>query len=246
VKGRPILFSAPMVRAILEGRKTQTRRIVKPRHILNAGEPGDPETLTRLAREYGSPIKSDEYGVSFDCDGLRGVVSVPMRCPYGERGDRLWVKETWQPIWAEHRERRPDYTSRDGWDIGYVATDGIREYHDDEYGLTTRCKPSIFMPRVLSRISLEITAVRVERLHAMTRDDAIAEGARRFDGIPTSKLFSDSPHQNRWSMESPEDCGQCLGSPLSAFGDLWIKLNGQESWDANPWVWVVEFKAVQP
>jgi hypothetical protein len=100
------------------------------------------------------------------------------------------------------------------------------------------------MPRWASRITLEVTGVRIERAQDISREDAIAEGAKRFDDIPPSKLFP-SGEQSRWSMEQPEDCGQCLGSPQTAFGNLWIKINGQESWDANPWVWVIEFKRIE-
>jgi hypothetical protein len=232
---RPILFSAPMVRAILAGTKTQTRRIVKPRDVLNAGDPGDPAMLTRLARDYGSPIKSDQYGVSFDCDGLRGVVSVPMRCPYGEPGDRLWVREAWQPIWADGVERSPGYDEPEKWAVRFPATDSVIEYSHPDRGLTTACKPGIYLPRSLARITLEVTRVRVERLHDITEGDARSEGVEAMDGM----------------FDEVELCriaklaGSSYEDARGWFAALWCQINGEDSWRANPWVWVVEFKRLE-
>lgn len=230
VHERPILFSAPMVRAILAGTKMVTRRIVKL----------DPDTNTKIMNafvEYGKPTAAIGAGGH---GGLcwqvgDGTYSIPVRCPYGGPGEILWVRETWQPIWSEHRNRRPDYTSSDGWAVGYVATDGIREYRDDEYGLTARCKPAIFMPRCLSRITLEVVDVRVERLQEITEEDAEREGVER----------DDSPCDH--TRQSCKDVG-CLGPTFrSSFAELWDKLNAARApWKSNPWVWRVEFKRVKP
>ena len=97
------------------------------------------------------------------------------------------------------------------------------------------------MPRLASRITLEVTGVRVQRLHAITEEDAQAEGARRFDGLPSTHPYG---LDARWSMETPESTRECLGTARLAFGNLWNRLNGQGAWEANPWVWVVEFRKV--
>ena len=244
MKERPILFSAPMVRAILDGTKTQTRRIVKPQppsvedvrakagdgyHLSDLGAPGMWRVMGPVwaARELmaGNPVDAK----------ARADVGPQWRCPYGARGDRLWVREAFTHITGNgvrvHYRADGEPTDREGRVL--PTEPGLRRWF-----------PSIHMPRKISRITLDVTGVRVERVQSISKDDAIAEGARRFDNIPGSKLFPDSPHQNRWSMEQPEDCGHCLGSPQMAFANLWIKINGAESWDANPWVWVVEFNRV--
>ncbi len=242
VKERPILFSAPMVRAILEGRKTQTRRIVKPQ----------PEPDGRGGHDWPSNL----------CKSMVSVRDMVSLGPYGYRGDRLWVREA---FYCDDFTANDLDAARSGY-VGQPPSDerlveqwrkalDYRADHDcNTYEAGCPCadddgrscwKPSIHMPRWASRIELEITGVRVERVQAISMADAIAEGARRFDDLPPSKLFPHSPHQNRWSMEEPEDCGHCLGSPQTAFGNLWIKINGQASWDANPWVWVVEFRRVE-
>lgn len=193
---RPILFSAPMVRAILEGRKTQTRRIVKPQPPadcapIRVGE-FHPTVIDRWGDdEPGAPI----FG-AYDLDGEWGV-----RCPYGKPGDRLWVREAWME-WGG-TERRVDYRATTevprpagGW------------------------KPSIHMRRADSRITLEIVAVRVERLNDISEADAEAEGA----GIP---LVGHEEDFCRWEFRA-----------------IWESINGPGSWDANPWVWVIDLKRV--
>lgn len=175
VKNRPILFSGAMVRALLAGTKTQTRRVCKL--DVRAGMP-EPE-LASLLR----------------C------------CPYGQPGDRLWVRETW----ATH----PDYGGRHA----IYRTDRGCE-HDAE-----RWTPSIHMPRWASRITLEVTGVRVERLQNIGEGDAKAEGVQMPDGTPTPPEW--------WSYRRE-------------FAHLWEQINGPGSWDANPWAWVVEFKRIEP
>ena len=180
MKERPILFSAPMVRALLDGSKTQTRRIVKLKHRAEdatvAGAFKRPEWLST--------------------------------CPYGQPGDRLWVRETHRPIFGqscgliaidyradseEKGERMPDHAGRPKW------------------------TPSIHMRREYSRVQLEIVAVRVERLQDISEADAQAEGV---------------------------DPATCVHHFYNGFAKLWTGINGPGSWDANPWVWVVEFRRV--
>lgn len=184
MKERPILFSAPMVRAILDGRKTQTRRVVK-----FIPELGDPKYWCKMA--VSEPAK-----LSF----LAGDYT--RYCPYGQPFERLWVKETFSAHGAFGVSGRVCYRA----DI----PDG-REPHGAHW------RPSIFMPRLASRITLEITAVRVERLQAISRGDAMAEGC---------------PFPNMAKGDNPRHW----------YADLWAAINGPDSWAANPYVWVIEFK----
>ncbi|HWH38396.1 MAG TPA: hypothetical protein VNU21_01055 [Usitatibacter sp.] len=196
MKERPILFSAPMVRAILEGRKTQTRRVVKR-----------PRTVT--ANYVLRPELYDEPGFTWwnHPDGLRCGFS--QACPYGKPGDRLWVRETWRPA-LEHLSECTGPT-----DIRYAATVSEAEW------ATMRWRPSIHMPRWASRINLEVTGVRVERLQDISEQDAADEGVGAL--VPPAR--EGNPDQYR-----------------KTFRELWETINGADSWAANPWVWVVEFK----
>jgi hypothetical protein len=188
---RPILFSAPMVLAILAGRKTQTRRIVKHR----VTGPNRPSTLDFY--------QGERWVGACDANGRAG--NALALCPYGKRGDRLWVRETF----SRHL---------DGGGVWYWA-DGNCADRDSE-----RPRPSIHMPRALSRITLEVTCVRVERLWEITDADAQAEGVQK-----PLQVVDDDPCTRR-----------------DAFADLWEEINGPDSWDANPWVWVVEFARLVP
>ncbi|MBK3454968.1 MULTISPECIES: hypothetical protein [Pseudomonas] len=216
VKERPILFSAPMVRAILEGRKTVTRRAVKIQpHIDASGN------FCVGSSNYGQ----DGYGKPVTKHFVNGC------CPYGKPGDRLWVRETW---YCDHFEvMRGPYLKPDNLDIGEALDDGTLVYAAD--GLTPyeqeqpTWKPSIHMPRWACRILLEITDVRVERLQDITYEQAAAEGVHR------------GPLRE-WCAS--DEGGACHKYPVPAFRDLWQSVGG--NWDANPWVWVVEFKRVMP
>ena len=204
---RPILFSAPMVRALLSGTKTQTRRVLKQATgpSLSVGMDDDEPGVAALSWLWGDGPGHDVH------ETIKRV-----RCPYGQPGDRLYVRETWQAVNGNDRARHivthpaPDR----GW-IEYAATPRIDEP-------AYKWRPSIHMPRWASRITLEVTGVRVERLHACNEVDAIAEGAP-------------------WAA-----CGAPQGgSHKAGFAQLWEQINGDGSWDENPWVWVIEFKAVQ-
>jgi hypothetical protein len=189
VKERPILFSGPMVKAILDGRKTQTRRAVKLR---------DPTATYSCFDDEGWPLSADEYG-QWEKD----------RCPYGQPGDRLWVRECWGYFGGD------EYLyQREPGSVGYRATHGSLQPIPGG-----KWKPSIHMPRWASRITLEITDVRVEQLRAITEEDAIAEGAQ-CEGFPAAMT-------NR-----------------GAFCRKWSEIYGEASWMANPWVWAISFKKV--
>jgi hypothetical protein len=189
---RPILFSAPMVRALLNGSKTQTRRICKL--DVRAGMP-EPE-----------------------------VASLLKCCPYGQPGDELWVRET-----LDHDAARGHFYKATGMYVGPLL-DYERE-PPPAIGLPTRAIPSIHMPRWASRITLRITDVRVERLQDISEADVIAEGVPRWPLGYRVEVSGAPKHESR-SFDRSEQ----------AYRWLWESINGQGSWDANPWVWVVEFR----
>lgn len=211
----PILFSAPMVRAILAGTKTQTRRVMKPR-------------------------RDRDVGCELACNELAGEVNGGRyrNAPW-QPGDRLWVKETTLkvedhgylgPVYAESEEGRAclsgglapsedDCTEVDPWEI--------------------KRRPSIFMPRSMARIHLEVVGVRVERLQDIGEADAIAEGIERvedFFGCPCWKAYGEPAGSD---VVFPDD-------PIGSYASLWTSINGPGSWDANPWVWAIEFRRIAP
>lgn len=218
-KERPILFSAPMVRAILEGRKTQTRRVVKPQPPVGHQFIGF--TVHSTHRE------DEEKAVWGDGTPPHIVDAHRVRCPYGVPGDRLWVRENgW-----ERPERTPKMMREgaDTWDRYYFDADGISAQEEDDFrAWGFKRRPSIHMPRWASRILLEVTGVRVERLQEISQADAISEGA------PPSHPSIDTVSQ---------DFGYADFS-RSWFGQLYEQRNGPGSWTANPWVWVVEFRRI--
>lgn len=209
MKERPILFSGAMVRAILAGRKTQTRRVMKPQPVL-----ADPESYGGARLEIGP----DGYGGIVQ-ENVNGTYSFPVRCPYGAPGNRLWVRETWAEEFV------------DGVGEHYVyRADGER---DREWFAGGRWRPSIHMPRWASRITLEVTGVRVERLHDITGEDARAEGIE----VPRCAC--------EVCARTSAICTADASEYVQGFASLWSEINGRESWDANPWVWVVEFRRVE-
>ena len=239
-KARPILFSGPMVRALLEGRKTQTRRVCAD-HI-----------------QVYDTVCPEATKTSFDFH-FRNGIGQPVLCPYGQPGDLLWVREGWAITTnVEHLHDRswPDrpFVNIEALDgINIEALDGI--VHEaaiyradgewswcDGDGFSTErsyWKPSIHMPRWASRLTLEITDVRVERLQDVSEEDAAAEGLLRGDPLPEIP----ESHGVIWSSGVGD-----LGSPFAwtrnprqAFMDLWQSINGPASWDANPWVWALTF-----
>jgi len=229
VKERPILFSTPMVNAILAGRKTQTRRLVKPQPVEPcAGFVTCDDGVTWM-----------DYMLNDRCDAtdLRSEYV----CPYGVPGDQLYVRE------------RLFLDIDRGWQ--YADTSPLQIPAESrelaEHWMTARLAkqrsvPSIHMPRWASRILLEVVSVRVERLQDISEADAIAEGVDDIDGeridserwIKASVLALDGPSKHRGHS--------FVQRHRAAFWDLWESINGEGSWKANPWVWVVEFKRVTP
>lgn len=218
MKERPILFSSSMVRAILDGSKTMTRRIIRPQptHFNPAGTP-------RRVVPNGGPSES-------------------ICCPAGEPGDRLWVRETFSGPHCMDASDGCKAVPPSKWGdcsrIWYWADGNPTE------GDWTRPRPSIHMPRWASRILLEITAVRVERLQDISEDDARAEGIERgkdFPGWYRGPLDGDSAGL----AEAGRHFKIPTAFPKLAFRALWESINGPKSWAANPWVWVVEFRRVE-
>jgi hypothetical protein len=205
-KERPILFSGAMVRAILDGRKTQTRWVVKPQ----------PKHL---------PMTNGTQWV----DMLTVKEFTVMKCPYGAPCGQLWVKETWQsgefarnePRGAVYRATDPDWETTEGW----------------------KWKPSIFMPRSASRITLEITEVRVQRVQEITEDDAKAEGVERL----RREEFRDYWYRNYGKPIVTDDTGVPLHyfRARDSFQSLWDSINAKRGygWGSNPWCWCISFKA---
>lgn len=241
-KERPILFSAPMVRALLEGRKTVTRRPIKP------SMRGFDVSFELHQQDDGSWRPMHTFDES--CMDDQGTEH-PVACPYGQPGDRLWVRESfWQAgtyvqsypdddegSWAGSRRvhYRADGAPPNEPNRHYPG--GLRNgsYSAADPDKIWRPRPSIHMPRWASRILLEITAVRVERLQDITEAQALAEGVR---------LYTDHSECGDWyHVEGIETYS---ADPRKSFELLWTGINGAESWGVNPWVWVVEFKRIQP
>lgn len=195
---RPILMSAPMVRAILAGTKTQTRRVVKPQPFR------DPSTHG-YQWHGGAALLRAGYGARYVHTNLEPMKRAVMKCcPYGQPGDRLWVRETWAK-----------------WGVDYQGGEGPSKHEEpiyradgDPWDERDKWRPGMFMPRWASRITLEATGVRVERLQDISEADAMAEGCE---------------------TEHPD-------TAVGAYEWLWESIHGPGSWDANPWVWVVSFQ----
>ncbi len=229
----PILFSAPMVHALHDGTKTQTRRTAK------LDVRGNVTTIRVLRGEHkGShAYLTDEHGIAWSPAGgdpLRPYPHPERCCPYGEPGDRLWVRETWAP-WSEDVDERgeaaviADAKAQMPWaGIVYRADANGGHVH------VKRWRPSIFLPRWASRMSLEITGVRVERLQAITEDDAKAEGVTRIRVYEPEDDLGDEINGHGYAPP--------LASYAGSYEVLWDEINGKRaSWSTNPWVWVVEF-----
>ncbi|HGX3205437.1 TPA: hypothetical protein ACNH8W_004129 [Klebsiella pneumoniae] len=235
MKERGMIFNGEMVRALLDGRKTQTRRIMKPQ----------PEPCPRGGHWWPSNVFKTMLHVEEEMQNGKGGWGglVGDACPFGDVGDRIWVREAyrfpaslddvsptgvgemavatgykkpWAPTFYEFTG-----TFSDGWK-GFETPPKVSD--------AGKLRPSIHMPRWASRILLEITDVRVERLNAISQEDAQAEGMELTGWRPT---YSD-----------PDSGGEVM-TPYDNFAELWSSIYGDESWKANPWVWVISFKRVE-
>ena len=222
-----ILFSSPMVRAILNGSKTQTRRLVKHSKQFK----GSPSVA------YDVLMSEDGSGAHFLVAGDHGFTDL-VPCPYGVKGERLYVKET--AIIAPKRfAATPDDTCINDADGDPRYIQYIASQPDTEAAEWYKLKktPSIFMPRWASRITLEITEVRVERLNDISEEDAVAEGVFRFTGPGREVECLDG----RTFFYDPETRAGCC-----EYRSLWESINGPKSWDLNSWVWCIAFKRLNP
>lgn len=247
MKERGMIFNGEMVRAILDGRKTQTRRIM-------AIQPENSELgLRRVIDSKNGRDNGKYFWSQSDACGLK-MRSKVFGCPYGEVGDRIWVRETWATLgnedgccvdWNDNLckgderaaariyrascEQRPgDYGLWSIPDNAYWKPDTENEKFEGAW------RPSIHMPRWASRILLEITGVRVERLHDISQHDALNEGLFQ---LPASGRYCLQPGMQYFGMASH--------NAKEVYGWLWESIYGKESWLANPWVWVIEFKRIE-
>ena len=232
MKERPILFSAPMVRALLAGTKTQTRRVVKPKlnecgNFLHAGN------VALAHKHIGEWRQQDGHWY-----GLAGYTTLAHAgCAYGQPGDQLWVRETWG---RDNQDGTISYRA----DIGSGGDADDFERNRFEGAPNYRWRPSIHMPRAASRILLEVVSVRVERLQEISAADAKAEGViawRAEWGI------QGAPEMIERGIKAREEAIEAMNfrdiAPI-LYRLLWEQINGPGSWAANPWVWVVEFRRV--
>ena len=242
MKERPVLFNGEMVRAILDGRKTQTRRIL----------------VTRPTNHYdGFTFEAGKHHPHIVRGGMTLVSSEGISCPFGLVGDRLWVRETWGVVSHDFDENEriidwvPDRPARaihempfgNGYYSGHAiyAADGEFTWGDDDgHGEKSCWKPSIHMPRSACRLVLEITDVRVERLNSISEEDALAEGIRR-----TENNFGNGPAYCDYMLANLNDVAEWYNRPSDSFISLWQSIYGAESWQHSPWVWVIEFKRVE-
>lgn len=211
-KFRPILFSTPMVQAILEGRKTQTRRTKGLEHI-NENPDGYRYDGSLEESPNGDIIKKENHFMEIiDIDGNPKEKYIKIKCPYGNIGDVLWVRETYCKLY-------------ESLDLYYFKDDKSFDHKKAKW------KPSIHMPKAACRLFLRIKDVRVERLQDITNEDALAEGVKEIE-------------KDEAYFDYMKGAGTYV-RPIGSFFSLWRSINGEKSYDANPWVWVIEFERIE-
>jgi|WetSurMetagenome_2_1015567.scaffolds.fasta_scaffold03883_12 hypothetical protein len=230
MKEHPILFSTPMVRALFERRKSQTRRVKGldyineyPGRWILAGNSLSHPNIPRIAKKYDNSV----YWCWDSCSGE--TISFVTTCPYGKVGDTLWVRETWN--WEG------DTSYEDLLPIGSFWYKADFEKNEGP----AKWKPSIFMPRKACRILLEVTDIRTERIQNISEEDAINEGIEHEgDGFKCYAKIDSGRHKGEdhpWNVIPNR-------SAKTSYQELWESLNGINSWANNPWVWVIEFKRI--
>lgn len=217
MKERPVLFNGDMVRAILDGRKTQTRRVMTPQPVLENVFMGGANQQSWTHKGTATPA---------------GWLMHNM-CPFGQVGDRLWVRETFR-LFDNYQECGcSDFPCN-------CPSHNSPIYRASNNDCEDKWTPSIHMPRSACRLVLEITDVRVERLNSISEEDALAEGIRR-----TDNNFGNGPAYCDYMLANLNDVAEWYNSPSDSFISLWQSIYGAESWQHSPWVWVIEFKRVE-
>lgn len=211
----PILFSPPMVQSLLNGRKTMTRRLNGLEEINKNPNDWQFEWADYCLKKPWRFTQKSSINVKSVAD--RSFYQAECKCPYGKTGDILWVRETWK---VPNPNGKPNYQYKADWD----------KYNT---GVTFKWKPSIFMPKAACRIFLKITDIRVARLQDISNIDAINEGIEIThdygDGFYSYKNYN-SKETSDWEV------------PSLSFMTLWQSINGEDSWNSNPWVWVISFE----
>lgn len=210
VTEHPIIFQTEMVRAILEGRKTQTRREIKNIHIEDGYAKGTVNFECKKKEFYEAGINVSRENLNFPFVGLLDL------CKYGKVGDLIWVKETWAI--EKRKEKRLVYKCR------------LNDFPIEN----DRWKPSIHLPKASSRIWAMIEDIRVERVQDISESDAMAEGVIEYEDFTFKNYFTKKGLRAEDGVE--------IVLAKGSFQSLWISINGQASWDANPWVWVIQYR----
>ena len=232
MKEVPILFSTEMVKAILKGRKTQTRRVVKPQPR---------PAISGLENKFDFDFKRHSAR-NVDAEDLNyALTGIIDNCPYGKVGDVLWVRESCCYVLRDHAHDLLE-GSRDNnqWVYKTSVHPDWMIYAKVKYGY--KWKPSIHMPRAACRLLLEITDIKVERLHDITEEDAIAEGILSRTN-PSVNSFS-KPFLTYYDYVNGGFATFGQTTAIESFRSLWHSINGAQSWKDNPWVWVIKFKTL--
>ena len=229
MREHPLLMKGPLVRATLEGRKTQTRRPLRNQPPIGLG-------LVRVCGPWAE----------FEND-VPPLKKFSTKGPLGQTGDRLWVRETFR---VDHNLSRDGYPQvvylAGGFSVARTAPAGMRGYPDPQDKWT----PSIHMPRWACRLVLPLVSVRVERVQDITEEDARAEGVPHNSDRPIDKSWCATclghgiVERFALGTASIDDCSEC-NTAKTLFRNCWISIYGQQSWDANPWVWVAEWKEIE-
>lgn len=238
MKKKPILFSTEMVKAILAGRKTQTRRVVKNKcNVYN-----DRETCTHLEEDIWKWLSETGHGSGIRYDQC-------FKCPYGQVGDVLWVKETFYAYGHWDRNGKTK-TGKQKWkfvrdkkaDIKFEwKADTLNVLRKNSYrGLGWYKRSALFMECDMARIWLRINNVRVERLQDISEEDAKSEGIKY---LGADLEFGGVEYPGDWFKNYGSN-GYCFLSAQDSFRSLWQSINGNQSWEDNPWVWVIEFERI--
>ncbi|MBD3261036.1 MAG: hypothetical protein GF334_05040 [Candidatus Altiarchaeales archaeon] len=220
---KPILFSGEMVRAILDGRKTQTRRVVKPQAEKYTGD------------ILGQPVIYPWRNGGYDAK--------PIKCPYGKPGEELWVRETFT-YGYDLNDAHPECAVFDFGDPDMIFAPGENKETRHYARAWSQRKPGIYMPRWASRIQLQVKDIKVKRVQDITESDAIAEGLTY---LPNAKRWG-VWDQTNCTIDGRARMTEHFESPVDAFAHLWDSINRKRGygWDKNPWVWVVTFERIRP